>query len=107
MVSVVWDSPVGGSLGCARAVLLVQVALPVPPSSWDRQVTPWDSASDTLGCSEASWFPLQSLQHSLHGEGGKNRPPPAKTAKESESWGLYSRNPEREGGAGLSSRRCL
>lgn len=71
MVSVVWDSPVGGSLGCARAVLLVQVALPVPPSSWDRQVTPWDSASDTLGCSEASWFPLQSLQHSLHGEGGR------------------------------------
>lgn len=60
------------------------------------------------GCSKASQFPLQSFQHSLHrAGGGKNRPPPAKTAKESESRSLYSRNPEREGGAGLSSRRCL
>lgn len=62
----------------------------------------------SLGLQQSLAVPPSKLPAlTAQSRGGKNRPPPAKTAKESESRSLYSRNPEREGGAGLSSRRCL
>lgn len=71
---------VGGSLGRARAVMLVQVGqaahsmgLNLPPA---------------LGCSKSSQFPFKASSTHCTVQVEKKRPPPAKTAKESERQSL-------------------
>lgn len=71
---------VGGSLGRARAVLLVQVGQAAHSMGL--------SHSPALGCSKASQFPFKASSTHCTEQGGKKRPPPAKTAKESESQSL-------------------
>lgn len=92
--------PVWGAHPLLRARLLLPLRSDRQVAQWGQAPQPWDTAKPQL--------PLQSLWHSLREAGGEKKTfPQLKAQTRSESWSLYCRSPEREGGAGFELPAAL
>lgn len=103
MVALAWSVWCWRQSGLFQGCAAVQEAVPVPRAGGTGR----SPLRLSLLPSKPHSSPFKASSTRCMEQGRKNRSPPARTAKDSQSRSLCSRNPEWEGGAGLSSRRCL